>query len=281
MPTRMLMRNAWLFLLACVSLSSPLDAQSRWDGTWKLNPDRSQLTGETFSYVSLGGGKWKVQNGGPIAVTFATDGKPYRSFSDDETVSATQEGPKDWTLRRQYKGQTWDVTHETFSADGNTLTSSEVATNPDGTTTHVTTIQKRVGSGTGFEGKWQSTQIMGRYQSGWVFANRFQFTSTGPGTMRWSMPDDQMTLDVTLDGRPVQLGGPTDRGKVFFRVTRVSDQEFYVAVWRDGKEERDYRMKLAKEGKTFTDSSWAPGKSSGDADGGLRERVTAWRDARQ
>lgn len=157
-----------LIVAACCYAQLALAAESPWDGSWKFNADKSELTGETFSYNRLGDGKWAVRNGGPIDITFATDGKPYRSFSDEETVSATVNGPSEWTFRRQYKGQTWDVTHETLSRDGKTITSVETVSNPDGTSSHVTTILKRVGPGTGFEGKWQSAQVIGRYQSGWV-----------------------------------------------------------------------------------------------------------------
>ena len=255
-------------VLACVSAAAPLmDATTRdgtpWDGSWKLDPARSQLTGETFSYIHNPNGTWTVSNGGPVYITFSTNGKAYRSFSDDETVTVTSPGPNRWTFSRQYQGTTWDVSEDALSQDGNTITSRETVTNPDHTTTHVTTIFKRVGDagGSGFAGKWMSVQIIGRYQSGWVFANRFVFRTTGPNTITFSMPDDSMTVEAKLDGSPVQLGGPEDKANVFFRITRKDPRKFEMAVWRDGKEERDYRMELGADGKTFTSTSWAPGKT--------------------
>ena len=247
--------------LVCVSLRAHLTARTGWDGAWKLDPDRSQLSGETFTYSKGPNGMWHVRNGGPIDIQFAADGKPYRSFSDDETLTVAQRSATLWILSRQYKGVTWDVTEESVSAHGDTMTDHETVTNPDRSTSHVTTVFKRVGPGSGFEGRWMSIQIIGRYQSGWVFASRFEFVTIGSDTMRWAMPDDQMIIEAKLDGSPVRLGGPTDKDNIFFRVRRITDRELYLAVWRDGKEERDYRMKLASDGRTFTSSSWAPGKS--------------------
>lgn len=234
-----------------------------WDGVWRLDPAHSQLTGESFTYARQPDGTWLVANGGPIRVHFGCDGRPYRSFSDDETVSCTPDGPRAWTQRRQYKGMTFDVTREELAADGDTLTDRETLTNPDHSVSRVTTIYTREGAGTGFAGRWRSRQIIGRYRSGWVFANRFAITTTGPRTMRWAMPDDDMQIEGAVDGSPLPIrtpGGPPDTAGVAVRLRRVSPREFRMAVWRDHKEERDYRLTLAADGRTFTAASWAPGK---------------------
>jgi hypothetical protein len=81
------------------------------------------------------------------------------------------------------------------------------------------------------------------------------------GPTQWTMPDDQMMIDAKQDGTPARLGGPAHQANVQFRVLRVKSREFQVAAWRDGKEERDYKMKLDPGNKTSSCSSCAPGKS--------------------
>ena len=53
--------------------ASVLSAQSKWDGTWKLNQDKSEKPEFTMTYAPAGEGAMKFSNG-TDSYTFKTDG---------------------------------------------------------------------------------------------------------------------------------------------------------------------------------------------------------------
>ena len=65
--------------LISVSLCSALTAGSPFNGTWKFNPAKSQLTGDTFTYSAGPDGKLHFSDGGAWEFDFALDGKPYKT----------------------------------------------------------------------------------------------------------------------------------------------------------------------------------------------------------
>ena len=76
--------------------------------------------------------------------------------------------------------------------------------------------------------------------------------------MRWTMPDDDMRFEGRMDGSTIQIGDP--QAKVAVRMRRNYKREITMAIWRDGKEERHYRIVLDPDGMHFKSYSWAPGK---------------------
>jgi hypothetical protein len=61
-------------------------ADAAWTGTWKMNPAKSKMTGDTFTIVAKPGGMLRMES--TVSYDFACDGKPYPTLAD-RTVSCT------------------------------------------------------------------------------------------------------------------------------------------------------------------------------------------------
>ena len=254
------MRIVVLLALSAFTTSlSAFPATDPWDGTWKLDFEHSQITGDTFSYSKTADGMWHIKSGGAINITFATDGKPYRSFSDHDTVTAYIDGERAWTFKRQHDGEQWEVLHEEISSDGKTLTDRDTTDGRDGTKSEVVTIYERVEGDPklGFVGKWESVKMTGNHSNSGVFVNTYVMSSTGLDTMRWVLPNEGLTIEGKVDGSPLH---PKGSEEVFVQITRISEKEFHVDVNRDGKVERTNRMTLSPDARTSSLISWDPDK---------------------
>ena len=67
---------------------------SPFDGTWKLNVEKSQFTGDTFTYADTATG-YRFSNGATVAYDFAIDGQPHPMIAD-RTVTWTKAGDNAW-----------------------------------------------------------------------------------------------------------------------------------------------------------------------------------------
>jgi hypothetical protein len=72
--------------LLATSTSPALANNASWNGTWKLDRAKSQMTGDTFTYSMNATGTIRFSNGGPITYNFACDGKDYTSV-DSYTIA--------------------------------------------------------------------------------------------------------------------------------------------------------------------------------------------------
>src|SRR5947209_3228074 len=137
--------------------ASVLSAQSKWDGTWKLDLEKSGATGVTITYAAAADGAFKYDDGTTI-YTFKTDG----------TEVDTQPGSKDKFMKvdDRHIHHTWtmngqpDGTEElSLSEDGMTMTSDAQGAVASGEPWSRKVDFKRVGgSGKGFEGTWKEPE---------------------------------------------------------------------------------------------------------------------------
>jgi hypothetical protein len=251
--TEVLMKSRLYFVCAAMALMAApcLAAVSHWDGTWKLNPAKSKMTGSTVA-ITQNGNMYTVDTGS-FKFSFGCDGKDYNVLPD-RTISCTGSG-NSYTLVEKIKGKLDATIKRTISADGKSLTDVTTGTRPDGTayTDHET--DTRVGAGSGMAGRWKETAIKNGAPSAFVL-------KVNGDVLHFENPGYKEMSDAKLDGTPAPIKGPTVPAGLI--VSNKSDGPYKVLtiVSLNGKELGRDVMTVSEDGKTITDVSWTPGKES-------------------
>ena len=225
-------------------------ANSPWDGTWKLDRSKSHLTGQTITLSKSKNGMWRY-NDGTISYEFALDGKPVHTFADG-TMSATADGDHALNLVFKSKGSESQV-HLVLSADGKQLTDHSTGTRPDGSKTEENGTMERVGKGSGFAGTWKSTKTESSSGESFVLA-------INGDHIKWDWPAYKRTVEGKTDGSEMPFTGSAATPGLMFAVRKVSATKLTYTIKGDGKTLAEGRVELSADGKTLTDTEWAPAK---------------------
>jgi hypothetical protein len=229
-------------------------ADSPWDGTWKLNPAKSKLTGYTFSYKAMPGGKLQYTNGAQFAATFACDGKTYPILGTDTIVCTTPSAAEyDYTFATA--GKTTELAVLKLSPDGKYIGETEKELHPDGTSSTDSSTYTRVGEGTGLVGAWKQTDVKINAP------NAFTYKSFDGG-VDIAYPTYKETIHLTFDGKPSNLEGPTvSPGTTVIAVS--AGPLSYTETDKLGERVLGLaKTTVSADGKTMTTVSWDPGKES-------------------
>lgn len=240
--------------LAASSVSSrALDGPvSPWNGTWKLNQERSNLTGDTFSIGKIKGGKMHYDNGA-LAYDFACDGTDYATIGD-RTVSCTQVSPSSFTLVTKAKGTEYSKAQREISPDGKTLTTVTKGTQPDGTPYTDTNIFERISGKSGLLGTWKNVK------SETSSPDVMVINVSEPDVIHWELPGFKQSLDGKMDGQPIAVTGPQVPDGLTFSFRKVGASRLTYAVKLRDKTLNEGVQALSEDGRTLTDTSWIPAK---------------------
>jgi hypothetical protein len=236
-------------LLALTFSAIPALAQSPWNGTWKLNQAKSQMTGDTHT-LTKSGNKYHL-NEGSVEYDFACDGKDYPIFGG-EAVSC-KETPT--TLDSTYKqsGKIVQTINRQMDPSGKTYRSTGTYILAAGGTTITKTSYTRVGQGTGMAGTWRSDSTSSNH------VEAFTMRVSG-NSMHMDLPEEHATWDGKLDGTPSAVHGPeVPNGLMLSEKAEGSNKligEAMVGDKRLGHSEDT----LTADGKSFTEIDWDPAK---------------------
>lgn len=126
-------------------------------GKWKLNLEKSKVTGEQMKIADLGGNKYKITFGN-VSDTITADGSDQAGHFG-RTTSITPDGSNQWKMVVKKDGKVTSSMTHSLSEDGKTQTIKGTDYKPDGTTSDYSVDLKRVGSGSGWAGTWESTNV--------------------------------------------------------------------------------------------------------------------------
>ena len=146
-------------LLAGVALliSLPAFAESPFDGTWKLNTSKSNLTGDIMHYADAGSGMLKYTDSDQT-YTFKPDGSPFTTpMGMERTFLKT--GDDSYTATSKKGGVLLRTTTIKVSSDGKTLMEEAKGTKPNGDNFDDTFAYVRTSPGSGLIGGWKSTEV--------------------------------------------------------------------------------------------------------------------------
>jgi hypothetical protein len=231
-------------------------ADSPFVGTWKMNVDKSHLSGETYSYTPTATG-FQYSNGSTVKFDFALDGKDYVVIPG-RTVSWTKSGDNTWdSVYKTGNGTVISKVHRVLSADGKTMTAVITEYRPDGTTTKQTDLRERVSGGPGLAGMWKDAKVSRQESTTMIIS-----VPSG-GHIKFEIPEEKESFEAPTDGTPSSaVKGPRipEGVTVSYRQTAPNKLEWSYAN-KSGELVRGVDT-VAADGKSLTSASWAPGKES-------------------
>lgn len=244
-------------------LASAAWAGNPFVGSWKFDPVRSRLVAESLHYTALGGGRMRFSNGAALRYDFALDGKDYKT-ADDRSISWKPLGPGRWETTAKAAGKTTETAVRSLSPDGKTLTVHAEGVLPDGTAYKHDKSYTRVGTGKGLAGTWRGAAVdTHNMPDGYVISE------DAAGVITWEIPTDKQRLTGRFDGSEMKLVGPNAPAETVFAVTRVSERKLAYVMKTRGEPGQYGTVTISKDGETFTEESWPPGREEDKSTGVL------------
>jgi len=218
-------------------------ADNPFVGKWKLDPSKSDFTGQTFKYEDAGGGKVR-ESGGGESYTFTTDGKEHPGLYG-HLISVKQVDANTWERTNRFRGKTLSTATEKVSDDGKTLTETDKGTHPDGTSFEETDVYERQGDGTGFMGTWKTKDVKGAEGVTEIAAN-------GADGITLIIPEMKAKCSLKLDGKDAPATGPTIPAALSLAATRTGDRSFDLVEKIKGKVVYKATWTVSDDGNTLT-----------------------------
>jgi hypothetical protein len=239
-------------LLTFAAASPCFAADSPWSGTWKENLAKDKLTGETIVITAKGSG-YHFTNG-PVSYDFSCDGKPYTTFAKNTiTCTSTSDGGLDFTTTAN--GKVTSKSHRSFSPDGKQMTMNSTEYREDGTTTNNVIVRNRKSGTKGIVGEWVNAKV----------------TPSEPEVMTIKVDNDMFhmqgqhaktSIDAKLDGTDTKVVGPMVPAGAIASYKSLGAHKLQYSFKLNGKVMDEGTLTLSPDGKTLTDTSWAPGKEN-------------------
>jgi hypothetical protein len=244
-----------LVLICALAFTLPaLAADSPFAGTWKLDPSKSHLTGDTFTYSKAPNGMMHYDDGAN-SNDFGIDGKEY-PLPNGHTTTWTANSDHSWTSVNKFNGTVIGTAQRELSADGKTYTIHAVGKRADGTPYDETIVYTRVSGTSGLIGKWRNTKYTQQESSTMVIS----FPS--PGVIKWEYIEDKGSFTGKTDGSDLPYTSPTLSGNFTISVKMEGPRKLSNITKHDGKPIQYGTDTVSADGKTITDVSWTPGKES-------------------
>lgn len=249
--------------LAMLLISSPLFAATPWEGEWFLIPEKSSLSGHSFTLTKVAGGMWRYDDGS-IIYLFKTDGKDYPEPLDPTLlIAARQSNPGTLELTESRSGKTVQRLSKSVSADRSRLVSIRTSVSRAGREHTESAIDIREGVGSGLEGTWRelassaespaaSAHPATPRQPFWVI------TSGHADEMTWQIPATGEMLTGKLDGQARPAHGPQVPAGETFSWEAISDKQIEFYYFVNGHLVERATERMSDDGKTWSDTLWAP-----------------------
>ena len=242
-------RKSFVFATLLIAGSATaFAADAGWNGTWKFNPAKSKLTGDTFT-ITENGGKLHYSNGAQ-SYDFACDGKAYTTLANRKlTCTGSAQTGFDYTTTAD--GTTLSKSHRTLSANGKTLTVKGQTMHADGTTSAYEDVYKREGGTSGLAGKWVNVKTN-------TSPSILVFRTSDSG-LHMEFPASKETIDSKLDGSDAKVVGPTIPDGALMSIKAESPTKLAVVTKYHTQVLSNSTYTLSADKKTITEEYWLPG----------------------
>ena len=240
----MLRRICYSVMLAGLMASTLRAADDPFVGKWKLNQAKSKIVGEQMKIKDLGGSKYSITFG-DTTDTIVADGTD-QPVHFGKTTSIQPEGSNNWKMVIKQDGKVISSMTHTLSADGKTQTIKGTDMKPDGSTSDYSVDLKRVGSGSGWAGTWESTDVKITSPSEWEISS---YESDG---LTFNTHAYQDTLSMKFDGKDYEEKGPTVAPGSTSSGKRVNAHTLDVTDKVKGEVMDHTKYEVSPDGKTLT-----------------------------
>ncbi len=228
-------------------------AESPFVGTWKLNLEKSHLTGQSMKFSPAGNGMIRetVAEG---SYTFKPDGQSYPSLFG-ETENWKSLSGHSWKVAIHGNGGYTYTETLNISDDGKSMTVTTEGSNPDGSSMRDTTVYTRMGAGKGLMGTWKSTAVKNTSE------RTLEFAANGDNGITWKLPQIKATLNAKFDGKDYTPDGPTVPKGLTLSMTKGGPNSFHMIEKMNGKSIYQGKYTVSDGGKVLTQT----GKPVGQA----------------
>lgn len=230
--------------LACLIAGTLYAADDPFCGKWKLDKEKSKISGEQMTIQDLGNNKykWTFGNNSDTVTADGTD----QPVHYGNTMSLTKEGPNALKMVIKKDGKVTESMTHTLSDDGATQTIKGTATKPDGTTSDFEVVDKRVGSGSGWTGTWESTKVDISSPDEW------DIDANGSDGLTFNTPAYQDTTSMKFDGKDYPEKGPQAAAGAMTSGKRIDQHTIELTDKIKGKVMDHERLEVSPDGKTLT-----------------------------
>jgi len=238
----------WLF----ASMTSIAAAQNIFAGTWKLNQERSQLTGDTMKFGPAEGNAMELTAGG-ITYSFRVDGNNYRLPSGDVAIWR-QTSPNSWTTEyRKTDGKLMSSDTWKLSTDEKTLSVTTSGVKPNGDLYTDTAAYVRTAGSGGLLGAWKSTEVT------LSSPNEFTIEDSGLDRVILKIAALKATCEASFDGKEEPVEGPDVPAGLRLSLTRSGPYSFRLVQKLNGTEIDSSEYTVSPDFSTLTQVGGAPG----------------------
>ena len=213
-------------------------------GKWKLNQEKSKIAGEQVKIEDLGGSKYKFTFGN-VSDMITADGTD-QAVHFGKTTSLAAEGSKSWKMVIKQDGKVISSMTHTLSDDGKTQTIKGTDIKPDGSTSDYSVNLKRVGSGSGWGGTWESTDVKISSPDEW------DIEAYDVDGLTFNTPAYHDTLSLKFDGKDYEEKGPTVAPGSASSGKRVDAHTLEVTNKVKGEVMDHTKFEVSQDGKTLT-----------------------------
>lgn len=237
--------------------SLALAADDSFVGSWKFNPDKSQLSGLSYKVDEAGPDQYKFIFGDD-SETIALGKEHPTKYGNNWLL--TKSGPNAWKWIRKRNGKIISDATWTVSEDGATSTYVSTETRPDGSTSHDETTLKRTSGSSGLVGAWESSEIKIGSPTTLEFA-KWQ----GDG---YSMknPVFKEQTDFKLNGKEFTPKGPRVAPGTTVSAKAIGSDKMELTYKLKGKTTETDTWEVSADGKTLSDTVNFPGENKSEVD---------------
>jgi hypothetical protein len=247
---RWLLATLWVFV--SLAAAGTAVAQNPFVGTWKLNQEKSQLTGDTIKFGPAASEAIELKAGG-ITYSFRVDGNPY-ALPSGHVAIWRQTSPDIWTTEyRKTDGKLLSSDNWKLSSDQNNLTVTTSGVKANGDLYTDTEEYVRTAGTSGLMGAWKSTSV--KLSS----PNELTIQEGGLDGLILKIAALKATAVTHFDGKEVAVEGPDIPTGLRLALTRTGPYKFRIVQKLNGSLVDSSEYTVSDDGQTMTAVGGAPG----------------------
>jgi hypothetical protein len=247
------MRNArfgWVVLCALAATVGCRSSSRDWNGTWKLNPSKSNFRGPIFTISISADGEYRWDDG-TSSITFRSDGKD-RPIEKNRRRACVKSSAAVLDLTQKENGVKARVSHWELSGDGKVLTATATEFPPSGPVVTGQVVASRMSGSNDFAGQWRDPGYLQRHAD--------LTLRLDTQTLHISYPSAGQDVNAPLDGVDAAVHGPHASEGVTYSVRSVGRREISILTKHNGKALTQESLELSDDGRVVTESWWNPGQ---------------------
>jgi hypothetical protein len=240
----MFMRTMQSLALACLFFGSLSAAEDPFVGKWKLNQDKSKITGLQERIEALSGNKYKITFG-EVSDTIVADGTD-QPIHFGRTMALKKQDANTWTSTTKKDGKVLGTSTWVVSEDDKSLKVTTTGTRPNGEDFKDEIVHKRVSGGPGIAGTWETTEFKIGSPEEWDIQ---PYESNG---LSFITPAEKDTLNIKFDGKEYSEQGPNVAEGSTSSGRRIDSRTLEITDKIKGKVMDTVEFKLSPDDKTLT-----------------------------